>query len=116
MVWCSKCRRRILGGQLAASCGELLEQAAVEHGWEIVVNEVMPDYVYLFAGVGPTDAPAKVVVAFNGRTARVRGQKFRYLRRCANVLWSPWYFAASVGYVSESTSSSYIERQWDTVA
>ena len=33
----------------------------------------------------------------------------------AKVLWSPSYFAASVGYVSESTVRRYIEHQWDAV-
>ena len=31
----------------------------------------MPDHVHLFVRVGPTDAPAQVVRAFKGRTARV---------------------------------------------
>ena len=54
--------------------------------------------------------------AFKGRTARVLRQEFPYLRRFANVLWSPSYFAASVVYVSESTVRRYIEHQWDAVA
>lgn len=102
---------------MAAPCGELLEQVADEHGWEIVAKEVMPDHVHLFVRVGPTDAPAQVVRAFTGRTARVLRAEFPYLRRFAKVLWSPSYFAASsVGYVSESTVRRYIEHQWDSVA
>jgi putative transposase len=42
--------------------------------------------------------------------------EFRYLRGLAKVLWLPSYFAASVGYVSESTVRRYIEHQWDAVA
>jgi hypothetical protein len=42
--------------------------------------------------------------------------RFPYLRRRAKVLWSPSYFAASVGYVSESTARRYIEHPWDAVA
>ena len=114
-MWCPKCRRRILGGRVAACCGELLEQIAAERGWEIVAKEVMPDQVQLFVRVGPTDAPAAVVRAFTGRTARVLRADFRYLRRFARVLWSPSYFAASVGDVWESTVRGYIEHQWDTV-
>ena len=63
LVWCPKYRRRILGGRVAARCGELLEQIAGEHGWQIVAKEVMPDHVHLFVRVGPTDAPAAVVRA-----------------------------------------------------
>ena len=97
LVWCPKYRRRILGGRVAARCGELLEQIADEHGWEIVATEVMPDHGHLFVRVGPTDASAQVVRAFTGRTARVLRSEFPYLRRFAKVLWSPSYVAASVG-------------------
>ncbi len=115
-VWCPKYRRRVLGGRVAARCGELVEQIAAKHGWEIVGKEVMPDHVHLFVRVGSTDAPAAVVRAFRGRTARVLRAEFLYLRRFAKVLWAPWYFAASVGYVSESTVRRCIEHQWDAVA
>lgn len=78
--------------------------------------EVMPDRVHLFVRVGRTDAPAAVVRTFKGRTTRVLRHEFPYLRRFAMVLWSPSYFAASVGYVSESMVRRYIEHQWDAVA
>jgi REP-associated tyrosine transposase len=42
-------------------------------------------------------------------------QELAYLRRLVKVLWSPSYFAASVGSVSESTVRRYIERQWGAV-
>jgi putative transposase len=117
LVWCQKYRRRVLGGRVAARCGELLEQVAAERSWEIVAKEVMPDHVHLFVRVDSTDAPAAVVRAFKGRTARVLRAEFPYLRRFAKVLWwSPSHFAASVGYVSESTVRRYIEHQWDSVA
>lgn len=96
--------------------GELLEQIADEHGWQIVAKEVMPDHVHLSVRVGPTDAPARVVRVFQGRTARVLRQEFAHLRRGAKVLWWPSYLVASVGYVSESTVRRYIEHRWDAVA
>jgi putative transposase len=115
-VWCPKYRRRVSGGRVASRCGQLLDQVAFEHGGEIVAREVAPDYVYLFVRVDPTDAPAQVVRAFKGRTALV----LQHLREPAQVRkllpWSPWYFAASVGEVSESTVRGYIEHPWDEVA
>jgi putative transposase len=115
LVWCPKYRRRVLGGRVARRLGELLEQIATEHGWQIVANEVMPDHVHLFVRVGPTDAPAQVVRVFKGRTARVLRQEFPHLRGFAKVMWSPSYFAASVVYVSESTVRRYIEHRWEAV-
>jgi len=92
------------------------EQIADEHGWEIVAKEMMPDQVHVFVRVGPADAPASMVRAFKGRSARVLRAEFLYLRWFAKVLWSPSHFAASVRYVSESTVRRYIEHQWDAVA
>ncbi len=83
VVWCPKYRRRILGGRVARRLGELLAQIADEHGWQIVVKEVMPDHVHLFVRVGPTDAPALVARAFKGRTARVLRCEFAHLRNRA---------------------------------
>lgn len=116
MVWCPKYRRRVLGGRVGARCGELLEQIAEEYGWVLVAKEAMPDHVHLFVRVDPADAPAAVLRAFKGRTARMLRAEFPYLRRFAKVLCSASYFAASVGYVSESTVRRYIEHQWDAVA
>ena len=115
VVWCPKYRCRILGGRVAGRLSELLEQVADEHGWQIVAKEVTPDHARLFVRVGPTDAPASVVRAFTGRTARVLCQELPHLCNQAKVLWSPSYFAASVGYVSESTMCRYLERHWDAV-
>jgi len=115
VVWCPKYRCRVLGGRVACRLDELLRQIAVEHGWQIVARDVMPDHVHLFVRVGPSDAPASVVRAFKGRTARVLREEFLNLRDHAKVLWSPSYFAASVGYVSETAVRRYIEHQWDAV-
>jgi putative transposase len=94
-VWCPKYRHRILGGRVARRLSLRLEQIADEHGWQIVAKEMMPDHVHLFVRFGPTDAPASVMRAFKGRTARVLRQEFPHLRNHAKMLWSPSYCAAS---------------------
>ena len=116
LVWCPKYRRRVVGGRVAVRWGELLEQIADEHGWQFVAQGVMADHVHLLVRVGPTDAPAAVVRAFQGRGVRVLRAEFPDRRRFAEVLWWPSYFAASVGCVFESTvRRCYIEHQWDAV-
>lgn len=116
LVLCPRYRRRVLGRRVARRLDELIEAITAEHGWHIVAHELMPDHVNLFARVGPTDAPAAVVRAFQGRTARVLRAEFPHLRNSAKVSWSPSHPAAAVGYVSESTVRCHIEHQWDKVA
>jgi putative transposase len=109
-----KCSRRILGGRVARRLPELLVQIVGERGWQIAAKEVMPDHAHVFVRVGPTGVPALLVREFKGRAARMLREEFSHLHRFARVYWS--YFAASVGYASESTACRYIEHQWDVVA
>jgi REP-associated tyrosine transposase len=115
LVWCLKYRRRILGGRVAARCGELLDQIADERGWQVVATDVMADRVRLLVRVGPTYAPASVARAFKGRTARVVRREFPYLRNRAKLWWSPSYFVVSVGCVWESRVRGYVEHRGDAV-
>lgn len=115
VVWCPKYRKRLLGERVAVRLNGLLEEIADDHGWEIVASEVMPDHLHIFVRVRATDSPAEVVRAFKGRTSRALRAEFPWLGR-KRVLWSKSYFAASVGYVSESTVRRYIEHQWDEAA
>lgn len=48
------------------------------------------------------------------RTRMLRCE-FPHLRDQAMVLWSPSYFAASVGCVLESTVRRYLGQPWDAV-
>ncbi len=110
LVWWPKYRRRVWGGWVARRRDELIAQIFGEHGWQIVADEVMPDRALLFVRVGPTDPRAAVVGAVNGPTTRVLRQEFGQLRNFAKVLWSVAYFAASVGYVSQTTVRRDIEH------
>jgi REP-associated tyrosine transposase len=115
LVWWPKYRCRVLGGRVAARCGELSEQIAEECGWPIVAEGVMADRVRLLVGVGPTDAPASVARVCKGRTARVVREEFPYLCNRAKLWWSPWYFVVSVGCVWESRVRGCIEHRGDAV-
>jgi putative transposase len=115
-VWRPNYRRRVPGGRVASHCGQSLDQVAVEHGGEIVADGVVHDHVYFSVRVGPLDVSAQVVRAFKGRTTRVL-QHLRVPAQVRKLLpWPPWYLAASVGEVSESTVRHDIEQPRDKVA
>jgi len=107
--------RPVLGGRLKARCGEVLEQAAHEHAWQIVAKKVMPDRVHPLVPVGPTNAPASVVRTFKS-APHACCASFPRCGGSPRLLSSPSYLAASAGYVWESTVGRYIEHQWDAMA
>jgi putative transposase len=115
VVWRPQYRRRLLGGRVAARLNELLDEIALDNGWQIVAGEVMPDHVDIFVPVRPTDSPAEVARRFKGRTSRVGRAEFAWLG-CNKRLWSKSNCAPSVGYVSEQTVRRDIEHHWDSAA
>lgn len=115
VVWCSKYRRRVLGGRVKIRLEELLPAKAAEHDWEVIALEVMPDHVHLFVKARPKDSPSYVANQFKGYTSHHLRVEFGHLRSRLPTLWSRSYFVASVGTVSAAMVQRYIETQYERV-
>ncbi|GAA4634062.1 IS200/IS605-like element ISH22 family transposase [Actinoallomurus vinaceus] len=119
VVWCSKYRRPVLEGRVAARLEELVRVKVDERGWEIVALEVMPDHVHLFVKHDPKSSASYVANQFKGLISRVLRQEFPHLRSKLPTLWPSSYFAASAGEVSAETVQWYLdtqsERPWTKV-
>jgi putative transposase len=113
VVWCSKYRRAVLTGSVAARCSALIRDKATENDWQIIALEVMPDHVQLFVKTHPTDSPLHVANQFKGLTSRVLREEFPHLKSRLPTLWSRSYFVATVGAVSASTVRRYIDTQYE---
>ena len=113
VVWCSKYRRAVLTGSVAARCSALIQDKATENDWQIIALEVMPDHVHLFVKAHPTDSPSHVANQFKGWTSRVLRAEFPHLRSRLPTLWSRSYFVVTVGAVSASAVQRYIDTQYE---
>lgn len=111
MVWCSKYRKPILGGELKKRLEQVLYVKARELEIEIEALEIMPDHVHMFVSADPTLAPAQIAAQFKGFTSRVLREEFAWLRSRLPSLWSRSYYIGSVGHVSEATVKKYIANQ-----
>ena len=87
-------------------------------GCDLLACDGEADYLHAIIAYPPKVSISALVNALKGTSSRLlRKERPDIARRyCDGVLWSPSYFAASVGYVSESTVRRYIEPQWDAVA
>ena len=112
VVWCPKYRKPVLTGDIPEVLRDLLEQVAVQRGWDILSLEIQPDHVHLFVSVPPADAVATAVKLLKGISARQLFVRFPALKGSLHGghLWSPSYYVGTAGNVSAETIQHYIAR------
>ena len=111
LIWCSKCRKKVLIGDIEIRLKELLYQKAKEHEWIIESLEVMPDHVHVFIKVFPVDAPTFVISQLKGFTSFNLRNEFQSIKSRLPTLWTRFYYCESIGHISESTIKKYIDEQ-----
>jgi putative transposase len=114
LVWCPKYRRSVLTGPVAGRLRQLLDEIAVQYGFEVLACEVMPDHAHLFVSAPPKYSPADLAKLFKGITSRrlrqELGEQIRYKLWKPGTLWSPSYYASTAGNVSVDVIKRYIEE------
>jgi putative transposase len=113
LVWCTKYRRSVLTQKIGDRAKELVTQIASEVGCEIISIETDVDHVHVLVRLKPTHELSKVVHRFKGASARYLFQEFPSLknRLWGGHLWSPSYYAATVGGAPLETIKKYVESQ-----
>ena len=114
IVWVCKYRRRIpnpgvthylekvIRGLLRSMPGVKLETIGFDE-----------DHLHLVAQIPPKYAVADVVAQLKSQSSSIMRKKFQWLAKVywkENVVWSPGYFASSIG-VDEKTIKRYVEYQ-----
>jgi putative transposase len=114
LVWCPKYRRSVLTEPVADRLRKLLDEIAVQNGFELLACEVMPDHVHLFVSAPPRYSPSTLAKLFKDITSRrLRQELGEQLRRKVwkpGILWSPSYYAGAAGNVSGDVIKRYIEE------
>ena len=111
IVFCPKCRRKILVGDVETRLKELVQEIYNEFNIDLLEMEVMPDHVYLLLEANPQFGIHKAVKLIKGTTSRVLRQEFPWLRSRIPSLWTNSYFVSTVGGTPLSVIKQYIENQ-----
>jgi putative transposase len=109
-VWCPKYRRKVLIGNIAKRCEELLRGKAKEMKCEIKALEIMPEHIHIFIQANPTQSPNFILGQLKGMTSRILRQEFPQLLKMP-TLWTRSYFVSTHGHVSNEMITKYIEEQ-----
>ena len=86
MIWCPKYRRRVLGGRVEARLKQLIGQAVIECGGQVIELETMPDHGHLLLEVAPTVPLSALMQQLTGRASGQLRAEFPQLRQLPVVV------------------------------
>ncbi len=112
-VFVTKRRRRVFFGKVEAALKRVLSEVSARAGYGLELVGVDGDHVHLFVTAPPNAPPSEVARRLKGASARRMRAMFPWLdRRVADgALWSPSFFVASVGAISEGAVRRYVAAQ-----
>ena len=114
VVWVSKYRRRILKPGVTEYLEKVLRGLLRSMpGVQIETIGFDRDHVHMIMQIPPKYAVADVMAQLKSQSASILRKKFSWLTKVywkENIVWSPGYFASSVG-VDETTIKRYVQYQ-----
>ena len=113
IIWVTKYRYKVLGGEIAIRLRELIRQGCEARNITIVQGSIGKDHVHLLLSCPPSLSPIKVVQYLKGRSSRLLQDQYQELKKryWGQHLWGRGYFCATVGSVTEETIKRYVESQ-----
>ena len=113
LVWSTKYRHQVLGGDIGYRCRELLFETARAHEVEIYAGSINRDHVHMLAAIPPDLSVARAVQYLKGRSSHKLLSEFALLRKryWGQHLWARGYWVASTGQVTDDVWLDYIKNQ-----
>jgi putative transposase len=113
VVWITKYRKRVLGGEVGTRLRELVRQICREDEVEILKGHVSKDHVHLLLSIPPQVTISKLVQRLKGRTSGKLMIEFAHLKKAfwGRHVWARGYFCCSSGNVTDEVIAAYIENQ-----
>lgn len=113
IVWCVKYRHTLLTRQIGDRAKEILREIAEQIGCEILEAETDTDHVHILIRLKPSLSVSQVMHRLKGASARRIFQELPQLRRrlWGGHLWSPSYFASTVGGTTLEKVKKYVQEQ-----
>jgi len=113
VVWVTKYRYAVLGGDVGLRCRELLREIARSQEMIIYAGSVNRDHVHMLMGIPPQLSVSKAVQYLKGKSSHKLLSEYDSLRKryWGQHLWARGYWVASSGNVTDDVWKKYIEDQ-----
>ena len=114
IIWVPKYRRRILNPGVKGYLSELFTNVLRKMpGCEIIEHNIQIDHIHMIMVIPPKYAVSDVIGEIKQYTANKLREKFAWLEKAywkERVVWSPGYFASTVG-LDEKSITEYVKWQ-----
>lgn len=113
LVWITKYRRPVLGGDVGLRARDLIREICGQHDVQILKGHIAKDHLHLFLSLPPQVTISRLVQQLKGKTAFKLFQEFPHLKKkfWGQYLWARGYFCCSSGNVTDEIILQYIENQ-----
>lgn len=115
LVWVTKYRNKALDHETRRMLDRKIREILEENSCKAEALTVMPNHVHLEVAMPPWMSVTVLIKKLKGTTARWLFKQKPELREqfYHHHLWSPSYFARTIGNCSEETIKHYVETQWE---
>jgi putative transposase len=114
LVWTPKYRCKAFSEPYATTLKQILIKTAYDYDLEILEIEVPKDHVHMLVSIPPYISVSECIRTLKSVSARElfrRHPEFEQEYFWGGKLWSPSYFAETIGRVNEQAIKKYIQDQ-----
>ena len=100
LVWVTKYRYPVLGGDVGVRCRELLRETARAHEMAVHAGSINRDHVHMLLSIPPSLSVSRAVQHLKGRSSHKLLSEFGVLRKryWGQHLWARGYWVVSTGH------------------
>jgi putative transposase len=113
LVWTTKYRHSVLGGDVGERCRELLREIAMSKEMYIYAGSINRNHVHMLIGIPPQLSVSRAVQYLKGKSSHKLLSEYKALRKryWGQHLWARGYWVASSGNVTDEVWKEYIKNQ-----
>ena len=113
LVWTTKYRYSVLGGDVGQRCRELLREIAKSYDMQIHAGAINRDHIHMLISIPPNLSVSRAVQYLKGKSSHKLLGELKSLRKkyWGQHLWARGYWVASSGNVTDEVWKQYIENQ-----
>lgn len=113
LVWTTKYRYQVLGGDVGLRCRELLRDIALSQEMQIHAGSINRDHVHMLISIPPNLSVFRAVQYLKGKSSHRLLSEFGVLKKryWGQHLWARGYWVVSSGNVTDEAWKEYIKNQ-----